>query len=143
MTLDRALQDSQWSARVANALLNVIAGVALVLALIGLFAVTAHAVGQLRQELAIRMALGADPQHVSWMVLRRVVIQLTFGLIAGVGLSSAYEEFLLEATPGISMRDPVVLVLLAAATLVVAMTACLVPLRRAITLDPITALRTD
>jgi putative ABC transport system permease protein len=143
MTLERAMRDSQWNARVANALLDVIAGIALVLALIGLYAVTADGVGRLRQELAIRMAVGAGPWEICRMVLRRIIAQLALGLIAGVGFSYLYETFLLEATPGISMRDPVVVALLATATLVVAMTACLVPLRRAVTLDPVAALRTE
>ena len=130
MTLERAIQEARWNGRLSNVLLRSIALIGSVLSLVGLYAVTGHAVRQRRRELGVLAALGARPRQLQWLVLRPAMKPLTFGLLLGVGFVHAFERLLGVATP-IAMSDAATLVPLLAIVVVVAVTACLVPARRA------------
>jgi ABC-type antimicrobial peptide transport system permease subunit len=114
---------------------------ATVLASIGLYGVMAFVVARRRKELGIRMALGAEPGGVIWLVMREVLLLLAIGLAVGIPAALALGRFVASQLYGIEARDPFT----AAATLilltVVSAAAGLIPAHRASRIDPILALR--
>ena len=145
MPLQRAMDEAGWNGRMASVVAQSIAMIALFMALVGLYSVTSHAVLWWLPELGLRIALGASGWNVAWIVLRRVLTQLGIGLALGLLATLAFDR--LFNTPvdqvagSVRMDDGVMLVLIAIAILVVAVMACLVPIRRAARVDPIEALR--
>jgi ABC-type antimicrobial peptide transport system permease subunit len=109
----------------------------LCLALVGLYAVTAHAVIQRTHEIGIRVAFGARPLDMAWLVLRRALIQLGGGLVLGIICVLVLRPF------GAAPANPAVLTAVSATVLVVSLIACLAPALRAARLDPVTALRRE
>ena len=141
MTMTEVLRQARWNGRVSRVLLNGIGTIALLLALVGLYAVTAHSVRLRRKELGIRLALGATQRAVGTLVLRRALGQLAIGLIVGVGATFAFDRLFITST--VRLVDPVVLLPTVAAIVAVALTACLAPASRAVRVDPVFALRED
>ena len=123
-----------------------IAVVALLLAIIGLYAVTGHTVERWTRELGLRIALGARSSQIGWLVLRRVLVQLSVGLAVGIAGVIAFDRaFNAPVSSGprrITMDDPGALALIILSIIIVAVVACVVPIRRATTLDPVETLRT-
>ena len=142
-TMDESLARMRWPFRVFGTLFAIFAGIALLISGVGLYAVMAYSVTQRTQEIGVRMALGADERRVSWLILRRGLVQLAIGLtlgLAGAFFVSVVMESLLVGVPP---RDPVTFAAIAAILGVVAIAACLIPVRRAARLDPVAALRTE
>ena len=114
---------------------------ATLLASIGLYGVMAFVVARRRKELGIRLALGAQPGRVIWMVMREVVVLLSIGLAVGIPAAMALGRFVSAQLYGIEPRDPWIagstMLLLA----VVSAAAGLIPAHRASRIDPILALR--
>ena len=114
---------------------------ATLLASIGLYGVMAFVVARRRKELGIRLALGAQPGRVIWMVMREVVVLLSIGLAIGIPAAMALGQFVSAQLYGIEPRDPWIagstMLLLA----VVSAAAGLIPAYRASQIDPILALR--
>jgi len=119
----------------------VFASVALLLAAAGLVAVIAHSVAQRTREIGVRVAIGAAPRDIRRMVaaegLRPVMVGMTLGLVAAAAINRVFASQLV----GVAPDDPTVLVAVAAMLLVTALTACRIPIRRALRVDPSTALR--
>jgi predicted permease len=140
-TMDEALAQNRWLLRVFTTMFSVFAVMALVLAAVGLYAVTAYAVTQHTRDIGVRMVLGAQPGQVVWLFLRRSIVQLAIGLTIGVaaafGLGQLLQTFLVQTSP----RDPVTLAAIVALLIVVAFAASVGPARRATRLDPLHALR--
>jgi predicted permease len=142
MPLEQALVESQWNARVSTMIATSISLIAVCLAAVGLYAVTAHAVVQRTQEIGIRMALGARAQHVVGIVVRRAMVQLALGFVAGVGCILGWERIFSEGgAGGQRMSDPVNLLAVSAVLVAVATIASIGPAWRAARLDPVIALR--
>jgi predicted permease len=143
MSMERALLESQWNGRISNMLLNGIAFVAVLLAAIGLYAVSAHAVAQRTQEIGVRVALGASSRHVIAIVARRAAIHLALGLVAGVAATLAFERLVGggPGTFGYHMAEPVNLAAVAVMLTIITALASVAPARRALRLDPVIALR--
>jgi putative ABC transport system permease protein len=139
LTMEDAMQQQQWNGRISRVLLNSIGALALLLAIVGLYAVTAHAMRLRQKELGIRIALGARPRHVGGLVLRRAIFQLAAGLAVGIAATIAFDR--LFTTTSMRLTDPIVLMPTVAAVGVVAIAACLWPAARAARLDPVVALR--
>jgi ABC-type antimicrobial peptide transport system permease subunit len=122
----------------------IFAVIALVLAAVGLYAVTAYSVTQRTQELGIRMALGASPAHIRWVILRRGVTQIAMSLMLGLtgafGVGRVLQSSMLLQT---GAADPITLILIVGLLVTVAVAACLWPVRRAVHLDPSASLRSD
>jgi putative ABC transport system permease protein len=143
MTLTGAIEESDWSGRMSEVLANSIATIALLMALVGLYAVTAYAVHWWRPELGLRIALGAQPRGIAWMVLRRALVQLALGLVVGLLCTYAFDRAFTDAADPIKLMDPRTLVPLMGLIAIVAIAACLIPARRAVRIDPILALHTE
>jgi putative ABC transport system permease protein len=145
MSFEQAVRNALWNSRLSDTIVRSIAVVALVLAVIGLYAVTGHTVERWTRELGLRIALGAKSSQIGWLVLRRVLTQLSLGLVIGIGATFAYDRaFNTSAARGeraVSMIDPIALMLIIGSIVLVAVVACLVPIRRATALDPVETLR--
>ena len=116
---------------------------ALVLASIGLYGVTAYAVARRRSEIGIRMALGASRGGVLSMVVRSALTQTLIGLAIGVPLTFAAGRLLQHTLYQTSAFQPLVLVAVIAILLVSALVAAAIPARRAASIDPMQALRSE
>jgi putative ABC transport system permease protein len=143
-TVDQMLAQSSWPFRVFGSLFAILALIALTLASVGLYAVIAYSVSTRTQEIGVRMALGAGRATVGWLVLRRGLWQLGFGLALGLGGAWAVGKFVLAGIVAqISGTDTLIFVGVPLLLTLVALAACLVPARRAARLDPLAALRNE
>jgi putative ABC transport system permease protein len=115
---------------------------AMLLAALGVYGVTAYSVGRRRAEIAIRMALGASPRGVVRLVLGRVAILILAGAVIGVALSLWAARFVGALLFGVDARDPMTIVAAAAVLVSVGLFAGWLPARKVSRLDPTTALRT-
>jgi predicted permease len=143
MTLDQVLAQQRWPFRVFGSMFAMFAVIALVLSAVGLYAVTAYGVTQRTAEIGVRMALGADAEHVLWLILRRGLVQLAIAVPIGVtgafGVGKLLQSLLVQTSP----RDPLTILSIALLMILVAVAACLMPARRATRLDPVSALRCE
>ena len=114
---------------------------ALILACVGLYGVTAYAVARRTNEIGIRMALGADRRNVLGLVLRAALTQLSWGLAIGIPAALAGGYLLANQLYGVKSYDPIILGLAVLVLAGCAMFAAFVPARRATQVDPIVALR--
>jgi ABC-type antimicrobial peptide transport system permease subunit len=115
--------------------------VALALAAIGLYGVTAYAVAQRTSEIGIRIALGANRTHVQKMVLREAFLQVGLGLLIGIPAALAAGHLIEAELFGISVWNPLVLGSTTAVLGAVALLAAALPAQRAASVDPMEALR--
>ena len=142
-TLEAQLGDTLNQPRFQATLLGGFAAIALLLAAIGIYGVTSHAVGQRTQEVGIRMAMGAARSDVRWLILRQHLTPALFGVAAGLAGAGVLSRFLTSLLYGVRAVDPFTYALVALALLAVAVAACWVPARRAMRVDPLVALRAD
>jgi len=116
---------------------------ALVLACVGLYGVTAYSVARRTSEIGIRMALGADRRNVLGLVLRGALIQLGLGLAIGIPVALAGGRLAANQLYGVKSHDPAILGLAVVVLAACALLAAFVPARRAASIDPMQALRTE
>jgi predicted permease len=142
-TMDAALADSISTERLMAWLLFAFAAVALVMAAAGLYGVIAYAVMQRTQEIGIRMALGADPGAVVRLVavegLQLTAAGMVAGTVAAAFVSRAMRGMLYDVSPA----DPIVYAAVLAIFAATACAALIFPARRALSVDPLTALRAE
>ena len=143
MTMDQLLAQQRWPFRVFGSMFAIFAAIALVLSAVGLYAVTAYAVTQRTAEIGVRMALGARPNQVLWLVLRRALIQLSLAVPIGLAGAFGVGRLLQSVLVQTSSRDPVTIAAIAVLMIAVSIAACLWPARRAMRLDPVSALRCE
>jgi predicted permease len=117
--------------------------VALLLAAVGLYGVTAYTVAQRTNEIGIRMALGADHTKVVQLVLRGAFKRVLVGLVLGLPLAVAAGRLISAQLYGVSFWDPFALIVAASSLTVCAFFAALIPATRAASISPMTALRTE
>jgi putative ABC transport system permease protein len=140
-TMDQLVSESTAMRRLQTFLLSIFAGAALLLSLVGLYALLAYSVRQRAPEIGVRMALGAQKSDVIWLVIGQGA-SLTFIGIA-IGLASAWglTRLLTSLLFGVKATDTGTFASVAIVFCVVALAACYLPARRAMRVDPIVALR--
>jgi putative ABC transport system permease protein len=142
-TMDEMVGYSTARQRFYAVLLGVFAGVAGLLAAIGIYGVLAYAVVQRTQEIGVRMALGAERRQVMALILRRGVAVASAGIAVGLIGAFAGARYLQSMLFGVEPRDPGTFAAVAVSFAVIAMVASYLPARRATKVDPMVALRID
>jgi predicted permease len=140
-TLRDAQALSSFQQRISGTLLGIFAAVALVLAAVGIYGVMSYAVSARTQELGVRLALGARPGSITWLVLRQVLVLSGIGLSLGIGLLIGIGRALEQMLFGIRALDPATIAGVTTVLALVALAAAWGPASRASRVDPIEALR--
>jgi putative ABC transport system permease protein len=140
-TMAQVISSSVAGPRFNTLLLGVFAAAALFLAAIGIYGVMAYATTQQTHEIGIRLALGAQPSNVLYLVLRRGVRLAGVGAAFGVAAALALTRLMAGLLYDVSATDPVTFSCVVILLLAIALLACCVPARRAMRVDPIVALR--
>jgi putative ABC transport system permease protein len=142
-TLSRQVDDSLAPERLLALLSVFFGGLALLLAMIGLYGTFSYLVTQRQKEFGVRMALGAEPTSILWLVMRELVVVLGAGLVAGGCVSLAATRVLEGILFGVGPRDAATLLAAAAVLSAVALVAGYLPAYRATKFDPMVALRDE
>jgi putative ABC transport system permease protein len=137
------ISDAMAPTRFAMALLGTFAGVAMLLAAVGLYGVIAYAVTQRTREIGIRLALGAAPRSVTSLIVRNGMHLTAAGVALGILAGAACSRALGGMLYGVARGDPVTFGAIVVLVVVIALTASYVPARRAARIDPTEALRAD
>jgi putative ABC transport system permease protein len=140
-TLDDRLAQHIAPRRFITVLLGVFAGVALVLAAIGIYGVMSYSVTERTHEIGVRRALGARDRDVLTVVLKRGLMLTLIGTVVGLGASLALSRVLTNLLFGVSSLDPLTFAGVALILAIVSLLACYFPARRATKVDPMVALR--
>jgi putative ABC transport system permease protein len=142
-TMDDKINLAVAPERFRTFLLVVFAGVALALALAGVYGVMAYTVSQRVPELGVRIALGATPGHIMGLILGYGGRLAAIGLSLGVLLALASGRMLEGLLFGVTARDPLILAVVTSAVALSTFAACYVPGRRAVRVDPVSAMRAE
>jgi len=140
-TMEQVVADTVSRQSFNMLLLSIFAGVALVLAAIGIYGLMSYAVQQRTQELGIRMALGADRSNVLRLIIAQGMKLALSGVVLGLALAWGLTRLIASLLYGVKASDPYTFGLVAAILATVALVAAYVPARRATTIDPLIALR--
>jgi len=140
-TLEKVVSDSIAQPRFNMVLLAIFAGLALILASVGIYGVMSYSVTQRTQELGVRMALGAQRRDIFSLVLKQGIILALIGVGIGVAGAIGLSKVLGSVLYGISATDPLTFISVALIMIVVALVACFFPARKATKVDPLTAMR--
>ena len=140
-TLDDHIADSIAGRRLQVVPAAGVAGLSLVVVMVGLFGTLGRAVTERRLELSIRAAVGASPRRLVQLVLRGSVAVTTLGITVGLATAAATGRGLSSLLYGVSPYDPLTFAGVAGVVLVASLTASIVPARRAARLDPLIALK--
>lgn len=140
-TLERAVDEANWNARLSQLLLASIVFIAVALAGVGLYAVTAHALALRLQEIGIRLALGASSGRLILLVLRGAAAQLGMGMSVGILAVLAWSRAFPAGYGQVGLTDPEGLILAGALLGSLCMTACIIPVIQVVRLRPTIILR--
>lgn len=140
-TLDDLVQSALGVQRLLGIVVGILALLGLTLAAVGLYGVVSYSVVRRTREMGVRMALGAQSSAVIGVILRKGLLLASVGCVAGLTLSLAATRLLQGSLYGVSPQDPATLVAVVVIMTAVCMLASYVPARRAVRIDPITALR--
>ena len=142
-TMEEWVTSSAAQPRLNAGLLALFAAIALLIAAIGIYAVLAYSVTQRTREIGLRIALGAEPTSVLQLVvgegLKVGLIGIAIGLIGALMAGRALSSIVY----GLSVRDPETFVIVTIALILITVTACFIPARRASKVDPMVALRSE
>lgn len=129
--------------RQSMTLLSGFAGLALVLASLGIYGVLSYAVAQQTREIGVRMSLGATPGGILVRLMRRGLLLAGLGLVIGLGGTLVAGRYISALLYEVNPQDPTTMIAVSTILMVVALAACLVPAWRASRVDPIIALRSE
>ena len=142
-TMNEIVDQSLGQRRLTMTLLGVFAGIALLLAMVGIYGAVAYTVEQRTGEIGVRMALGAQTADVLRLVVKQGMIPVIIGLALGLGAAIALGRLLTAQLYEVSAHNPALLAATSVTLAIVALLACLIPARRASLVNPIEALRTE
>ena len=140
-TMNDVVSISAAPRRLPMLLLSAFAGVAMLLAMLGIYGITSYYVTQRTHEIGVRMALGAQIADVLKLVLRRAMLLAVVGVVLGVAGAAIVTRYLSSLLFGVQPIDVITFAAVALALVLVALVASLIPARRATRVDPLTALR--
>jgi putative ABC transport system permease protein len=141
--MDEWLANSAAQPRLNAVLLVIFAGVAMLIAAIGIYSVLAYSVNQRTREIGLRMALGAPRGHVLKMIVREGMTVGAVGVVSGLIAALAISRVLSSLVFGVEVRDPLTYGGVALGLAVIAFIACVIPALKASRVDPIVALHYD
>jgi putative ABC transport system permease protein len=141
LPMQQVVDDTVWLPRLEMSVLAAMAGLALVLATVGIYAVVSYIVGGRMQEIAIRMALGADAASVARLVVLQSLGPVLAGAVAGLAGTIALARWMRTLLFEIDAADPATLAVVTSLLVAIAIGAALAPARRASRVDPVAALR--
>ncbi len=141
--MTEVLEESMAQRRFQMLLISAFGVTALLLAGLGIYGVVSYTVARRRNEMGLRLALGASPGHIYAIVFRQVLTPVAFGLLAGVAGALATGRVLAALLYQVSPHDPLTMTAVATLLVLVTFAACLVPARRATRQDPLAVLRNE
>jgi ABC-type antimicrobial peptide transport system permease subunit len=139
--MQQVVDDTVWLPRLEMSVLAAMAGLALVLATVGIYAVVSYVVSGRTQEIGIRMALGADAGAVARLVMAQSLGPVAIGAVAGLAGTVVLARWMRTLLFEVDAADPATLAMVTALLVAVAIAAALAPARRASRVDPVSALR--
>jgi len=142
-TMDELVAESVSSRKSIAVLLSIFAGLALVLATVGVYGVITYSVSQRVQEIGIRMALGAQPSNVVRLMLGQGMVLVLIGIGLGLGASLALTRVITSLLFGVSASDPGTFIVVSLLLIFISVWASYIPARRAAKVDPMVALRSE
>jgi putative ABC transport system permease protein len=142
-TMDEWVSNNAAQPRLNAILLAVFAGVAMLIAAIGIYGVLAYSVNQRTREIGLRMALGAPRGRVLRLIIREGMVVGAIGIGAGIVGALAFSRVLASLVFDVPVRDPLTYLVVAFTLTIVAFAACVIPARKASRVDPMVALRCD
>jgi putative ABC transport system permease protein len=140
-SMEKVLAHSIALQRFLMILMGIFAGLALVLAAVGIYGVLSYQIARRTHEIGIRMALGASPADVLRLVLREGMLVVLAGVVVGVAAAFGLSHFLASVLFGVQPADPLTFASVVFVLVAVALLACYIPARRATHVDPLVALR--
>jgi hypothetical protein len=141
--MEQLVSDTLARQRFLLLLFGIFAGLALLLACIGIYGVLAYLTGQRVPEIGLRIALGASAHNVMWMILRQSLGMISVGVVVGLAAALAAGRVLQRLVDGMRSMEPFTFVLMIAVLVAAALFASFVPARRASRVDPMIALRQE
>ena len=143
VTMEERIADTIWQRRLSGALFIIFAALALVLASVGIYGVMSYVVSQRTREIGIRIAMGARPRDVLKLVIGQGATLVADGLGAGLIVAFIASRIINSLLYQVSATDPLTYLVVPLLLAAVALAACYIPARRAMKVDPMTALRTE
>ena len=142
-TLERAVDDAQWNRTVSAYLAGTVCLLSVLLAIVGLYAVTAQRITLRTQEIGLRMALGAKPTQLVRLVLAGLRVPLLLGLVLGTFGAVAWDRAFSSGSRDLYASAPETVLTIAVLLTAIITVSCFIPIRRAVRMNPVTALRHD
>ena len=142
-TMEGTIETASATPRFRTFLIVMFAAVALLLALAGVYGVMTYTVSQRLPELGVRIAMGATPRNIMMLVLIQGARLAAVGLVLGLALALLSGRLLQGLLFNVTPRDPLMLVLVSVTVAIATLAACYLPGRRAVSVDPVMALRAE
>jgi ABC-type antimicrobial peptide transport system permease subunit len=142
-TMQDAVEDTIGGQRLAAGVVGVFGGLALLITVVGLYGLLSYLVEQRTQEIGIRMALGADRGAVVGIVIRQTLVLMGVGVVIGLGLALWSNRLLAGFLYGVTASDPWAMGLAPLGLVICGLLAAAVPARKAASVNPVVALRTE
>jgi putative ABC transport system permease protein len=142
-SLSHVVRDSIWRVNYSMLLLVGLAGLSLILALVGIYGVLSWTVRERLREIGLRMALGADRLQVLWLVVRQGLMIVLMGIALGLMMATGLTRYLQSLLFGVEPTDWITFLLVSLSVLITALVASYIPAYRATRVDPMRALRCE